>query len=177
MRDNYVANKVWRIAGRIVKTSTGSIKGTDRFRVNPLRKRDAWYRTHSHFIGTTVATGSEGKGPVGKALILALRRGELYECTAIEWHEISPTLRIEQAERYRQLNRGRNLRRTGLYIKCTLPITRETKPLCRGLMASTRSPVCKHTSAKLTPARRRFYYRFLVHKNALLIVICSSDNP
>jgi len=62
-------------------------------RRNPIRKKDS----------------------VERALILALRRRELYKCTAIEWHEISPTLVSEQAEHYRQLNRDRNLHRTSLY--------------------------------------------------------------
>lgn len=43
-------------------------------------------------------------------------------------------------------------------IKCTLPITRDHLS-CNKLMVSTRSPLCKHTSAKLYPeSDDDFYY-------------------
>lgn len=106
------------------------------------------YWIRSHFTGTTFATRLRGEDPVGRALILALRWRELYKCTAIEWHEISPTLRIVASGALSSIKpHGYNLHRS---IKCTLPITRDQLSY-RGLMASTKSPVCKYTSAEVTP--------------------------
>lgn len=105
-----------------------------------------WYCTRLYFINRNNLRNPI-EDPVGIALILALRWRELYKCTAIEWHEISPTLHIGASGALSSIKP--RPQSAAVYIKCTLPITRDQLSY-RGLMALTKSPVCKHTLVEVT---------------------------